>query len=252
MGTNHLLINLEDVCFSFPGGGPVLHDVSLQLCEGERIGLIGPNGSGKTSLFHVIMGLLKPTSGKIEIFGNQMESEKEFKTVRQRIGLLFQDPDDQLFSPTVLEDVTFGPLNQGKSIAEAKQIARETLASLGLSKVEDRVTYKMSGGEKRLVSLATVLAMKPEVLLLDEPTTGLDPETTEKMVEILTKLDLAYISISHNMDFIIQTVDKVLGMIDGRIVPEEETVLHSHIHAHGFGRLLHNHSYADDMVEAEE
>jgi cobalt/nickel transport system ATP-binding protein len=198
------------------------------------------------------MGLLKPTSGKIEIFSNPMESEKDFKTVRQRIGLLFQDPDDQLFSPTVLEDVAFGPLNQGKSIEEAKQIASETLASLGLSKVEDRVTYKMSGGEKRLVSLATVLAMKPEVLLLDEPTTGLDPETTEKMAGILKNLDLAYISISHNMDFIVQTVDKVLGMIDGRIVPEEETVLHSHVHAHGFGRLLHSHSHADDLVETHE
>ncbi|MBW1901255.1 MAG: ABC transporter ATP-binding protein [Deltaproteobacteria bacterium] len=247
MDTNHLLINLEDVHFAFPGGRPVLRDVSFQLREGERIGLIGPNGSGKTSMFHVIMGLLKPSSGKIEIFGEKMANEKDFKAVRQRIGLLFQDPDDQLFSPTVLEDVAFGPLNQGKSITEAKKIARETLESLGLSKVEDRVTYKMSGGEKRLVSLATVLAMKPEVLLLDEPTTGLDPETTEKMVGILTKLDLAYICISHNMDFIVQTVDKVFGMIDGRIVPEEETVLHTHIHAHGFGRLLHSHSHADDV-----
>ncbi len=246
------MINLEDVAFSFPGGRPVLQDVSFQLYEGERIGLIGPNGSGKTSLFHVIMGLLKPASGKIEIFGKRMENEKDFKAVRQKIGLLFQDPDDQLFSPTVLEDVAFGPLNQGKSIAEAKKIAREALESLGLSGVEDRVTYKMSGGEKRLVSLATVLAMKPEVLLLDEPTTGLDPETTEKMIGILTKLDLAYVSISHNMDFVVQTVDKIFGMIGGRIVPEEETVLHSHIHAHGFGRLLHSHSHADDMGDSPD
>jgi cobalt/nickel transport system ATP-binding protein len=107
----------------------------------------------------------------------------------------------------------------------------------------------MSGGEKRLVSLATVLAMKPEVLLLDEPTTGLDPETTEKMIGILTELDLSYVFISHNMDFIVQTADKIYGMIEGRIVPEEETVLHTHIHAHGFGRLLHSHSRADDLGE---
>jgi len=247
MDKHRLLINLENIHFSFPGSRPILRDVSFQLSEGEKIGLIGPNGSGKTSLFHVIMGLLKPVSGKIEIFGKKMEKEKQFKTVRQKIGLLFQDPDDQLFSPTVLEDVAFGPLNQGKSAAEAKQIARQTLGSLGLTGMEDRVTYKMSGGEKRLVSLATVLAMRPEVLLLDEPTTGLDPETTERMIGILTKLDLAYVSISHNMDFITQTTDKIYGMIEGKIVPEEETFLHTHVHAHGFGRLLHSHSHVENV-----
>ncbi|MBW1850073.1 MAG: ABC transporter ATP-binding protein [Deltaproteobacteria bacterium] len=246
MDKNHLLINLEDVHFSFPGGREVLKRVSFHLREREKIGLIGPNGSGKTSLFHVIMGLLKPASGRIEIFGKRMESEKHFKTVRQRIGLLFQDPDDQLFSPTVLEDVAFGPLNQGKSIPEAKEIAKETLASLGLSGVEDRVTYKLSGGEKRLVSLATVLAMNPEVLLLDEPTTGLDPETTKKMIGILKNLDLAYVFISHNMDFIGQTTDKTYAMIDGRIMPEGDAVLHTHVHAHGLGRLSHGHSHADE------
>lgn len=247
MDRNHLLINLENVQFTFSGGRQVLRDISFQLREGERLGLIGPNGSGKTSLFHVIMGLLKPECGKIELFGQRMETEKDFKKVRKMIGLLFQDPDDQLFSPTVLEDVAFGPLNQGKTVAEAKDIARDTLESLGLLGIEDRVTYKMSGGEKRLVSLATVLAMKPKVLLLDEPTTGLDPETTEKMIEILTTLDLAYVFISHDMGFIAKTTDKVCGMINGQIVSEEETALHTHVHSHTFGRLLHSHSRADDV-----
>ncbi len=230
----------------------MLHDVSFNLFERERIGLIGPNGSGKTSLFHIIMGLLKPESGNIEIFGKKIESEKHFQGVRQKIGLLFQDPDDQLFSPTVLEDVAFGPLNLGKSVDEAKKIATETLDSLGLSGFENRITYKLSGGEKRLVSLATVLAMKPEVLLLDEPTTGLDQETTDKMIDILNRLDLAIVFISHNMDFIVKTTDKVCGMIRGRIVPEEETVLHTHVHAHGFGRLSHSHSHAEDHGHGAE
>ena len=247
MDQPRLLINLKNIHFAFPGGKPVLKDVSFQLREGEKIGLIGPNGSGKTSLFHVIMGLLKPGSGKIEIFGKTMENESHFRKIRQKIGLLFQDPDDQLFSPTVLEDVAFGPLNQGKSIPEAKKIARDTLKSLGLSDVENRVTYKMSGGEKRLVSLATVLAMKPEVLLLDEPTTGLDLETTEKIKGILSGLGLAYVFISHDMDFIVETTDKVYGMVNGGIVPGDEAALHTHIHAHGFGRLLHSHSHADDL-----
>jgi cobalt/nickel transport system ATP-binding protein len=167
--------------------------------------------------------------------------------VRQNIGLLFQDPDDQLFSPTVLEDVAFGPLNQGKSTSEAKFIAKETLRSLGLSGVEDRVTYKLSGGEKRLVSLATVLAMKPKALLLDEPTTGLDSETTNRLINILNQLDLAYVFISHDMDFIVQTTDSVCGLLNGRIVPEEEIAPHTHIHAHGFGRLPHSHSHSEDV-----
>ncbi|MDY6971820.1 MAG: ABC transporter ATP-binding protein, partial [Thermodesulfobacteriota bacterium] len=201
------MINLEDIYFSYTEGRPVLRGASFQLREKESIGLIGPNGSGKSTLFQVIMGLLKPASGKIEIFGKRMEKERHFKDVRQRIGLLFQDSDDQLFSPTVLEDVAFGPLNQGKSISEAKEIARETLSLLGLSGFEDRVTYRLSGGEKRLVALATVLAMKPRVLLLDEPTAGLDPGFTETMINVLRQSDLSYVFISHNMDFIMQTTE---------------------------------------------
>ena len=252
MDESNLLIDLKEIYFSFPTGRPVLQGVNFQLRHKERVGLIGPNGSGKTSLFHLIMGLLRPASGIIEIFGKRMQQEKDFQEVRQKIGLLFQDPDDQLFSPTVIEDVAFGPLNQGISKADAKKIAMETLESLGLSGFENRVTYKLSGGEKRLVSLATVLAMKPEVLLLDEPTTGLDLETTEKMTKILNQLDLAYVFISHNMDFIVQTTDKIYGMINGHIVPEDQTVLHTHVHAHGFGRFSHSHSQADDVVHPVE
>ena len=240
------LINLENVHFAFPGAEAVLNGVSFKLFHGEKIGLIGPNGSGKTTLFHMIMGLIKPSSGSVEVFGRTMASERDFKSIRQKIGLLFQDSDDQLFCPTVLDDVAFGPLNQGKSVTEAKEIARQTLTSLGLFDMEDRVTYKMSGGEKRLVALATVLAMKPKVLLLDEPTNGLDPDTTKKMVHILSKLDLAYVFISHDMGFIEQTTDTVFGMINGSIISEGDTALHTHVHTHNFGRLVHSHSHADD------
>lgn len=236
------LIKLEDICFSYPDGGQVLKDLSFRLHEKERVGLVGPNGSGKTTLFHIIMGLLEPTSGDIEIFGRQVKEEKDFWPVRQKIGLLFQDADDQLFSATVLEDVAFGPLNQGKSVREAKDAAKETLNSLGLSGFEDRITYKLSGGEKKLVSLATVLAMKPRVLLLDEPTTGLDIETTERIINILKELDMSYIFISHHMDLIFQTTDKVYGMANGRIFLEEEKVPHTHVHTHGYGQLPHIHS----------
>ena len=168
MNSKSPIINLQDISFSYPGGKTVLDHLNFEFYRGDRIGLIAPNGSGKTTFFHIIMGLNIPTSGSIELFGDKMTHAKDFEAARQRIGFLFQDPDDQLFSPTVLDDVAFGPLNLGKSKKEAIDIARQTLADLGLEGFEDRITFKLSGGEKRLVSLATVLAMEPEVLLLDE------------------------------------------------------------------------------------
>jgi cobalt/nickel transport system ATP-binding protein len=187
------------------------------------------------------MGLLRPSSGKIELFDKPANEEKDFREVRKKIGLLFQDADDQLFSPTVLEDVAFGPLNLGKSPEEAKDIALKTLARLDLFGFENRITYKLSGGEKRLVSLATVLAMDPEVLLMDEPTNGLDDETEEKITDILKGLDLSYIFISHNLDFLFKTTDRIYAMANGKISLDEELVPHPHIHVHKFGRLPHEH-----------
>jgi cobalt/nickel transport system ATP-binding protein len=234
---------LEQVSFFYQKDRPVLNDLSFHLHDNERVGLVGPNGGGKTTFFHIIMGLLRPQSGRIEILGREMRDEKDFRSVRQKIGMLFQDADDQLFSPTVLEDVAFGPLNQGKSVKEARDIAREALDSLGLNGFEERVTHKLSGGEKKLVSLATVLAMKPRVLLLDEPTTGLDSDTTKRIISILKDIDISYIFISHNMDFILQTTHKVYGMSNGRIFLEDEKIPHTHAHAHGYGKLPHTHSH---------
>lgn len=235
------LIELENIGFSYPDGRRVLEGVCLELREGERVGLVGPNGSGKTTLFHIVMGLLKPDAGRIRIFGRERREEKDFHEVRQRIGLLFQDADDQLFSPTVLEDVAFGPLNQGRTVGEARRIAGETLDVLGLHGFEDRITHKLSGGEKRLVSLATVLAMKPVVLLLDEPTTGLDGKTTEKLVRVLHDIDMACVFISHDMDFLGRTTEKILGMDCGRILAGPGIVQHTHVHVHDHGRITHTH-----------
>jgi cobalt/nickel transport system ATP-binding protein len=240
-----ILIDLQGISFSYRPGKTVLNSLDFQLREGQKIGLIGPNGSGKTTIFHIIMGLLEPESGHIRIFGQEMKREKDFRSIRQKIGLLFQDSDDQLFCPTVLEDVAFGPLNQGKTIKEAKQIAEDILDSLGLTGFENRITYQLSGGEKRLVALATVLAMKPKVLLLDEPTNGLDNETTEKIIDILKGVDLSYIFISHNLDFIANTTDSIYGIVDGRISRETEKIPHAHMHSHSYGKLPHSHSNGD-------
>jgi len=252
MDSNSLIINLEDISYAYPGRAPVIDRLNLSFYHGDRMGMMGPNGSGKTTLFHIIMGLLKSTSGSIEVFGRRLREEKDFRSVRQRIGLLFQDADDQLFSPTVLEDVAFGPLNLGKSKDEAKAIARRTLDSLGLTGFEDRITYKLSGGEKRLVSLATVLAMEPDVLLLDEPTTGLDETTEGRLVDILQDLALSYILVSHNIDFLMKTTEFITYMADGKISLDEESIPHTHVHVHRHGRYDHKHNHGGPHKKADE
>jgi cobalt/nickel transport system ATP-binding protein len=204
---NEPLIELRHITYTYPGADrSVFQDFNFQLLPDNHIGLTGPNGCGKTTMLHLIMGLLRPQVGSIVIFGEEVKKEQDFVKVRQQVGLLFQNPDDQLFFPTVLEDVAFGPLNQGKKPAEAVRIARETMDRLGLAGFEDRVTYKLSGGEKKLVSLATVLAMQPRLLLLDEPTTGLDEATRHRLVHILQDLDIAYMIVSHEPEFLNHTV----------------------------------------------
>ena len=164
------------------------------------------------------MGLLYPTKGKIEVFGKERKVENDFVEVRERIGLVFQDPDDQLFSPTVAEDIAFGPLNLRKNYQETKKILKETLETLGLTGFEDRITYNLSYGEKRLVSLATVWAMQPKILLLDEPTIWLDEETIEKIVQILNNHpQLSYIIISHDKKFLKETTNCIYLMDNGKI-----------------------------------
>ena len=219
----------------------VLNDLDFHLHAGDRIGLVAPNGSGKTTLFHILMGLIQPLSGTVEVFGKERREERDFLEVRQRVGLLFQDADDQLFSPTVLEDVAFGPLNLGKSRDEAVSVAVRTLDFLGLGGFEDRVTHKLSGGEKRLVALATVLSMEPEVLLLDEPSSGLDVDTKARLIEILDSLDLTIFLISHEFDFISKAARHVYTMQDGGISMDQEVHVHTHDHAHLLGKYPHKH-----------
>jgi cobalt/nickel transport system ATP-binding protein len=220
MDNPEVIIELKGVSFGYDGNQsqrPVLHELNFRVRRGERVGLMGPNGSGKTTLFHLLMGLLRPTQGEIVVFGKKRLHEKDFREVREKIGLLFQDSDDQLFCPTVAEDVAFGPLNLGKSQEEALKITRQVLESLGLEEFENRLTYKLSGGEKRLISLATVLAMQPEVLVLDEPTTGLDEDTVERLIQILRSSNLTYLIASHNRDFLSKTTDIFYHLGGGKV-----------------------------------
>ena len=235
------IISLEGIHYCYPGNRPILKDLEFNIFKGDRIGLVAPNGSGKTTLFHIIMGLLKPSAGKVNIFGKDRQTERDFIDVRRRIGLLFQDADDQLFSPTVLEDVSFGPLNLGKSKEEAIAVSKKTLAFLGLDDFEDRITYKLSGGEKRLVSLATVLAMEPEILLLDEPGNALDSGMKSKLIDVLNSLNITYVLISHEFDFFSETTDHIFSMENGKLLLDDEVYIHTHRHSHKVGKQPHEH-----------
>lgn len=236
------LIRLENISFAYPSSGKkVLDNIDFELFRSDRIGMIAPNGSGKTTLLHVIMGLCRPGSGTIELFGKKASSEKDFSVLRPKIGLMFQDADDQLFNPHVIDDVAFGPLNLGYSSREALDVARETLSLLGISDFEQSIVHRLSGGEKRLVALASVLAMKPEVLLLDEPTSGLDSAVKERIQSVLSQLDISYLVISHEFDFISKVCGKIYSMKEGRLLTDDQVHIHQHEHVHTMGGLPHTH-----------
>ena len=227
------LIELVDLTFPYPGvQPPILDRINLTLQQQQQLGLIGPNGCGKTTLFHCMMGLLKPQSGSIRFKGKEIVKAGDFFTLRKEIGLLFQDADDQLFSPTVIEDVAFGPLNLGASPKAAIEASHQTLTELGLDHLEQRVTHHLSGGEKKLVSLAT---------FLDEPTNNLDPETRDRLIDIIAGLGLGHIIISHDYDFLAATCVDLAGMNAGRIVAADHSALHTHHHLHPHGSHPHEH-----------
>ncbi|TCS67071.1 cobalt/nickel transport system ATP-binding protein [Primorskyibacter sedentarius] len=211
------LIQLDDIRFAYPGHEAVLDGVSLTLRQGQRLSLTGPNGAGKSTLFRIMLGLQRPDAGRVTAFGKERRQEADFHEVRRRVGLVFQDADDQLFCPTVAEDIAFGPLNLGKSREEALAIVDTVLIDLDLTHLRDRITHKLSGGEKRLVTLATVLAMEPEVLLLDEPTNALDSRNEARLLEILNSLPQAILLVSHNPDFRARIAPEEIRLEDGRL-----------------------------------
>ncbi|WP_347244632.1 ABC transporter ATP-binding protein [Thermogutta sp.] len=213
------IIRLEGIHFRYEGQPPLFQGLSFQLCAGEKVGIIGANGTGKTTFLLMLMGLVQPQSGTIEIFGRVRTRPADFEDLPGKIGLLFQNSDDQLFCPTVAEDVAFGPFNQGKTVVEVRQIVRHTLAELGLEGWENRITYRLSGGEKRLVALATVLAMDPQILLLDEPTAGLDASASARVEGALGRLPQAMIIISHDRDFLERLCHRILVLQEGIFLP---------------------------------
>lgn len=210
------LFDLSGIQFAYPRHHQILGGVDLRVDPGDRVAVTGANGAGKSTLLRIMVGLLAPTAGRVIAFGVERRTEADFREVRRRAGLVFQDPDDQLFCPTVAEDIAFGPLNLGRSKGHALAIVDETLAQLRLDHLRDRITHKLSGGEKRLVSLAAVLAMKPDVLLLDEPTNALDEPTRARLVEILNGLPQALVVIAHDGDFRCRVTTRAYHLEAGR------------------------------------
>ncbi|MFW6294812.1 MAG: energy-coupling factor ABC transporter ATP-binding protein [Halanaerobium sp.] len=192
------MIKVKNLSFSYDKEEYIFKDFNFSLENKERAALIGDNGCGKTTLFKLIMGLLKPDSGEIEIFGKKREREEDFIEIRERVGYLFQDPDNQLFLPTVEEDIAFGPVNLGKSKAEAKKIVAEKLELVKMQGFEKKVTYNLSQGQKKIIAFAAVLAMEPDVLLLDEPFASLDQQSVKRMIDLLNKISQPFIIVSHN------------------------------------------------------
>jgi len=202
--------------------GNVLDGLDLDVAAGERVALLGPNGSGKTTLALHLNGLIPAQSGTVEVGGRPVAGE-HLPEVRRRVGLVFQDPDDQLFMPRVREDVAFGPANLGVPAKERPAVVDRALAAVDAAHLAERHPHHLSGGEKRRVALATVLAMEPDVLVLDEPTSGLDPVGRRELAELLVALDTTLLVVTHDLPFALQTCPRSVVIDGGRVVIDAPT-----------------------------
>jgi len=215
-------IEVEKLSYSYPDGHVALREVSLNISPCEKVALVGPNGAGKSTLILNLNGILRG-QGKISVAGLEL-NKKNLGRVRACVGLVFQSPDDQLFSPTVFEDVAFGPLYQGYPEVEVRQRVKEALAVVGMSDYVGRVSHHLSVGEKKRIAIATVLSMKPELLVLDEPTAGLDPRARRSLINLLRELPITMLISTHDMLMVRELFPRMVIMDEGYIVADGETL----------------------------
>ena len=215
--SDNALLSLENIRFGYAGGQPVFDGLRFSLHEGDSLGLYGPNGSGKTTLLRLMMGLETPQAGQILFRGRPVATGQDLHQLRCTIGFVLQNSDEQLFSSTVLEDVAFGPLNLGMKAHAARERALETLASIGMADFADRPVHRLSGGEKKLIAIATVLSMRPRALLLDEPTTFLDAQSRQRIIAVLQQERIGRLIVSHDKDFLRQTASRFASIENGVI-----------------------------------
>ena len=259
-----MVFDLRDIHYTFAGKFVALKGINLQIKAGERLAIIGTNGCGKSTLLHLLDGLLFPTAGEVWAFGRRL-TEEEFQDAsftaffRQRVGFLFQNPDIQLFCPTVLDEIAFGPLQLGGSQEDALGKSWEMMKMLGLEKIAHRAPHQLSGGEKKRVALASVLTVNPDVLLLDEPTGGLDPRTQVWLVELLKDLHAlgkTIVTATHDLSVLEDIADRAAVLEEGHTLAAEGSpaeildnldlllrvnLIHEHVHTHE--DLMHSHSH---------
>jgi cobalt/nickel transport system ATP-binding protein len=213
-------LEVRDLSFAYPRGVRALDGVSFEVAAGESVGLVGPNGAGKTTLFLCLCGVLVPRASALTVAGLDLRDPAQRKRLPTRAGIVFQNSDDQLFSATVLDDVAFGPLNLGLPDEEVRERTEEALARVGLAGSEGRTPLHLSGGEKRRVALAGVLAMRPEVLLLDEPSMFLDPRGRRGLIKLINELGGTRLIAAHDLEMIRETCARVLVIDGGRLVAD--------------------------------
>ena len=213
---------VRELAFAYPDGHQALYGVDLAVDQGERVALLGPNGAGKTTLVLHLNGILVGGHGSVEVAGLPVVPAN-LQEVRRRVGIVFQDPDDQLFMPTVREDVAFGPANLGLRGAELDARVHEALSQVGMQEYVDRPPHHLSYGQRRRVAVATVLAMRPEILVLDEPSSNLDPASRRELAEILLRLRLTTLMVTHDLPYAMQLCPRSVILADGVIVADGAT-----------------------------
>lgn len=218
----NIQLSTENLSFTYPDGTQALKNINIEIEKGEKVAIIGPNGAGKSTLFSNFNGLTEPTSGCVKIEGKPISFEKdELLKVRQKVGIVFQDPNDQLFAPTVKEDIAFGPMNLGLSYDEVEKRVEDALKMVGMENYEDKTPHHLSGGQQKRIAIAGIIAMKPELMILDEPTAGLDPDGVEKVLNIMNQLNeegMTLIISSHDIDMISKYADKIFVLYNGEII----------------------------------
>lgn len=218
----NMQLSTENLSFTYPDGTQALKNINIEIEKGEKVAIIGPNGAGKSTLFSHFNGLTEPTSGCVKIEDKPISFEKdELLKVRQKVGIVFQDPNDQLFAPTVKEDIAFGPMNLGLSYDEVEKRVEDALKMVGMENYEDKTPHHLSGGQQKRIAIAGIIAMKPELMILDEPTAGLDPDGIEKVLNIMNQLNeegMTLIISSHDIDMISKYADKIFVLYNGEII----------------------------------
>jgi cobalt/nickel transport system ATP-binding protein len=215
-------VHVQGLAYSYPDGSPALRGVDLDIAAGERVAVLGPNGAGKTTLILHLNGILLPQAGEVSIGGLPV-TKPNFKEIRRRVGVVFQDPDDQLFMPTVRDDVAFGPANLGLPGDAVEARVRAALDAVGMNGAGTRPPHHLSFGQRRRVALATVLAMDPQILVLDEPTSNLDPAARRDLADILVTLPVTAIIVTHDLPYALELCPRSVILNDGVIVADGPT-----------------------------